>query len=239
MSKNFGIFAVSTLLLAFAISSAFAGDVSGKINFKGAKPAVQMIKMDADKTCMQIHKGKAVESEQVVVNSNNTLQWVFVYVKNAPKGGVAATTPVTLTQKGCMYTPHVFGIMTNQPLNIVNGDPLMHNIHALPVINTKFNQAQVNTAAKMMSKPIEKKFDKPELNIKIKCDVHGWMSAYMNVMDNPYFAVSDDKGNFTIKGLPAGNYDVVAFQEKYGEQTIKVHVGATPVTNADFTYTGK
>ena len=237
MSRTTGIFAAGILFIAISVTQAIAGDVSGKINFKGAKPAVQMIKMDADQTCLKMHGSKQVASEQVVVNPNNTLEWAFVYVKNAPKG-TATTTPVKLTQKGCMYQPHVFGIMTNQELDIVNADPLMHNIHAMGT-NAKFNQAQVNTATKMLSKPIVKKFDKPEMGVKIKCDVHGWMSAYMNVMDNPYFAVSDDKGDFTIKGLPAGDYELVAWHEKYPAQTIKVHVTDAPVTNADFTFAGK
>ncbi len=133
-----------------------------------------------------------------------------------------------------MYHPHVFGMMVNQPLEIVNADQTLHNIHALPKSSKAFNIAQPKQGMKM-----EKTFDKPETMVKIKCDVHNWMSAYVGVLDNPYFAVSDDKGSFTIKDLPAGQYEVEAWHEKYGAQTMKVTVGASDTKTVDFTFENK
>jgi plastocyanin len=225
------------LLIACCLTSqVFGGTVTGKINFKGAKPSIPAIKMNADKKCLTLHGGKDVASEQVVVNPNNTLRYVFVYVKSGLQGKKypAPKDKIVIDQKGCMYTPHVFGMMAGQPLEVVNDDPFMHNIHALPKNSATFNIGQPKKGMKNT-----KTFDKPEVMVKIKCDVHNWMSAYIGVLDHPFFAVSDEKGNFTIKDLPAGDYEIEAWHEKYGAQTMKVTVGASETKTADFTFDGK
>jgi hypothetical protein len=226
------------VLLVFGIlsSNVFAGNVSGKINFKGAAPSRQIIKMSADPKCLKMHGGKDVPSEQAIVNANNTLKDVFVYVKKGLEGKSFPTPAdkVTIEQKGCQYMPHVLGIMTKQQLEIINDDPVIHNIHALPKNNAAFNIGQPK-----MGQRNTKTFDKPEIMVKVKCDVHPWMGAWVGVLSNPYYAVSDDKGNFTIKGLPAGEYDLEAWHEKFGTQTLHVKVGAGDTGNSDFTFNNK
>jgi hypothetical protein len=217
-----------------SVSVAVAGNVTGKINFKGSKPAATKIKMSADPKCVKMHDGKDVESDQVIVNPNGTLQNVFVYIKS----GVKAKYPtpkekITFDQKGCTYHPRVFGMMVSQPIEIINSDPTLHNVHSLPKNNTQFNIAQPKQGMKMT-----KTFDKPEVMVKIKCEVHNWMAAYVGVLDHPFYAVSDDKGNFEIKNLPAGDYEIEAWHEKYGTKTMKVTVGATDTKTADFTFEG-
>lgn len=233
MARISSILAIS-LLVGF--SQVFAGNITGKINFKGAKPTVAKIKMNADPKCVKIHGGKGATSEQVVVNPNNTLRYVFVYVKNGLTGKKfdIPKTPTKLDQKGCMYNPHVFGVVANQPLEITNSDPTLHNIHALPKNSAQFNIAQPKIGMKMT-----KMFTKQEVMVKIKCEVHSWMASYVGVLEHPYFAVSDDKGNFEIKNLPAGDYEIEAWHEKYKTQTMKVSVGAADTKTADFTYEAK
>lgn len=218
------------------MTNAFAGNVSGKINFSGPKPAATKIKMNADPKCVKMHSGKEVESEQVVVNGNNTLKNVFVYVKNglAGKKFPTPTTPVKLDQKGCTYYPHVLGMMTKQPLEIINSDPTLHNVHSLPKNSKQFNIAQPKQGMKM-----KQTFDKAEVMIKVKCEVHNWMSAYIGVLDHPFYAVSNDQGQFDIKNLPAGEYELEAWHEKLGTKTMKVSVGASDTKTADFTFSGK
>jgi hypothetical protein len=227
-----------TILLVFTIFTvqAFAGNVSGKISFKGAAPQKQLIKMNADPKCLKMHGSKDVSSDQTTVNSNGTLKDVFIYVKKGLEGKSFPTPSekVTIEQKGCMYTPHVLGIMAKQQLEITNGDPVIHNIHALPKNSTAFNIGQPKMGQKNL-----KTFDKPEIMVKVKCDVHPWMSAWVGVLPHPYYATSDDKGNFTIKGLPAGEYDLEAWQERLGTQTLHVKVGGGDMNNADFTFTSK
>ncbi len=232
MKKN-----TSALLLAAALllglTSLYAGDVTGKISFSGKAPVVSQIKMNADKQCLAMHPN-AVNSEEVIVNGNGTLKNVFVYVKEGlTKKYDAPSTPVVLDQQGCQYHPHVFGIQAGQPLEVHNDDPLLHNIHALPKNSPQFNNAQPLKGMKMT-----KKFDKPEIMVKFKCEVHNWMNCYAGVTDNPFYAVSDDNGTFTIKGLPAGTYTLEAWHEKYGTQEVKVTVSDKGAT-ADFKYSAK
>ena len=224
-----------TLMLLVG-GSVFAGTVTGKINFKGAKPAVSKLMMNADPRCVKLHAGKEVTSEQVVVNTNSTLKYVFVYVKKGLEGKKfsTATDKKTIDQKGCMYTPHMFGVMVNQPIEITNSDATLHNVHALPKNSKQFNIAQPKKGMKTVQK-----FDKPEVMVKVKCEVHNWMTSYVGVLDHPFYAVSDDQGNFTIKNLPAGEYEVEAWHEKYGAQTMKVTVGASDTKTADFSYQSK
>ena len=227
-------FATFVLFVSFTFATEMlAGNVTGKINFKGAKPAPQMIKMNADPKCVKMHGGKDAPSQQVVVNANNTLQYVFIYVKHGLEGKKfpVPSQKVTIDQQGCEYHPHIFGIMVNQPLEIVNSDATLHNIHALPKNSAQFNIAQPNKGMKLT-----KKFDKSEVMVKIKCEVHNWMASYVGVLDHPFYAVSDDKGNYTIKNLPAGEYEIEAWQEKYGSQTMKVTVGASDTKTADFSF---
>ncbi|MBI3010751.1 MAG: carboxypeptidase regulatory-like domain-containing protein, partial [Candidatus Omnitrophica bacterium] len=143
----------------------------------------------------------------------------------------APTQPVTLDQNGCWYTPHVFGIQANQPLEIVNSDATLHNVNAKPTTNQPFNIAQPVKGMKTT-----KKFTKPEIMVKFKCNVHPWMSAYAGVVNHPYFAVSDEQGAFSITGLPAGTYELEAWHEKFGTQTqtLTVAEGETKQTEWSF-----
>jgi tRNA A37 threonylcarbamoyladenosine synthetase subunit TsaC/SUA5/YrdC len=79
-------------------------------------------------------------------------------------------------------------------------------------------------------------FGKPELMTPVRCNNHPWMQAFINVAPNPFFAVSDADGKFTIKGLPPGTYTLVADQENMGEKTATVTVGAKQTVTQDFTY---
>ncbi len=220
-----------TFLLTVALfaTNGVAGNLTGKVSFKGTAPKAKTLKMNADAYCAKASP-KAVD-ESIVVNGNGTLKNVFVYVKDA-KGGAPVTTPVTFDQQGCLYNPHVIGVMVNQPVKIVNSDATLHNVHSLAKKNPQFNQGMANKG-----QIVEKTFKSAELGIKVKCDVHGWMQAYFNVMDHPYFATTNDKGEFIISGLPAGDYTVEAWHEKLGTKTEKAKVtdagGAT-----EFTYAG-
>ncbi|MGA7159364.1 MAG: carboxypeptidase regulatory-like domain-containing protein [Bacteroidota bacterium] len=232
MKKYLNAFVIGAMSL-MSVTLMYGGDITGKISFSGKAPAVPQIKMNADKQCLAMH-AKPVNSEDVIVNSNGTLMNVFVYIKDGlTKKYDVPTTAVVLAQQGCQYHPHVFGIQAGQPLEIVNDDPLLHNIHALPKNSPQFNNAQPLKGMKMT-----KKFDKPEIMVKFKCEVHNWMNCYAGVTDNPFYAVSDDKGNFTIKGVPPGTYTVEAWHEKYGTQEMKVTV-SDKVATADFKYAGK
>ncbi len=229
----------STLLnLAFvtcvAATSAIAGDVTGKVSFQGTPPKAARLMMNADPVCMRQHK-EPMYSEEVVVNKNGTLKNVLVYVKEGlgNKKFDVPTQKIVFDQKGCTYHPHVLGIQTGQELEVVNNDPTLHNVHSLSKLNSQFNVAQPKQGMKL-----SKKFDKPE-TFRVKCEVHTWMGAYIGVFSHPFFAVTGDDGTFSLKQLPAGDYTIEAWHEKYGTQTMKVKVGATGAATANFTYSVK
>ncbi len=223
------------IVSALLVSMASAGTVTGKISFTGAKPSVAKIKMNADPKCVKMHNGKDVESDAVVVNANGTLKNVFIYVKSGLSGKFPVpSSSVTFDQQGCTYHPHVLGMMVGQKLEIKNSDPTLHNVHSLAKNTKGFNVAQPKQGMKMTQT-----FDKSEVMVKVKCEVHNWMNAWIGVLDHPFFAVSDDNGTFTIKNLPAGDYELEAWHEKYGTQTMKVKVGASDSKTADFSFTGK
>jgi plastocyanin len=210
------------------VDPATSGTVSGIVSFKGQPPKMKPLDMTADPGCPT-----GPQQAEVVVANGGKLANVFVYVKEGlPQGNFAVPTePVVLDQKGCRYNPHMLGIMAGQPLKITNTDRADHNIHDMPSKNPPFNESQTPT-----DKPVTKTFANPEMMIPVQCNQHSWMRAYINVMNNPYFAVSSTDGSFAIKNLPPGEYTISAVHEKFGEQTMKVKVGPRETAKAMFVY---
>ena len=205
------------------INVIWAGDVSGTITFEGSAPKMKPLRMDADPVCVANNEVKP-RKEWLILGKDNGVKNMLVYVKESKSGSLsknydAPKDAAVIDQKGCVYVPHVLGIMTGQQLDILNSDGTLHNIHALPKVNKEFNKAMPRSK-KLMSV----KFDKSEDPFKIKCDVHPWMGAYLGVFDHPYFAVTDDSGSYTISGLPAGKYVIEAWHEKLGTQTADITV---------------
>jgi plastocyanin len=211
-----------------SVDASTAGAITGVVSLKGQPPKMKPLDMTADPGCPT-----AAQPAEVVAANVGKLANVFVYVKEGlPQGNFAVPTdPVVLDQKGCRYSPHMLGIMAGQPLKITNTDTADHNIHDMPSKNQAFNQSQMPT-----DKPITKTFATPEMMIPVQCNQHPWMRAYINVMANPYFAVSAADGSYEIKNLPPGEYTIAAVHEKFGEQTMKVKVEAKGTTKAPFAY---
>jgi hypothetical protein len=208
--------------------------VAGTVSLTGKAPGVGLFSVDADPVCKAQHTGM-VKDETVIADAKGDLKNVLVYVKDGAGNYPAPTTEVDLNQKGCMYSPHVFGIQVGQPLEIINDDPTLHNVHCLAVVNDSFNLGMPNQGMKS-----EKKFTKAEMPMKFKCDVHGWMHCFCGVFTNPFYSVTGDNGSFKITGLPAGSYTFVAWQEKYGEsapQTVAIKDGEAKSVNFTFAAT--
>jgi len=207
--------------------------ISGVVTFQGSVPKLGEINMAADPGCMNKHAEK-VFSQALVLGKNNTMANIFVRViSGLPKKNYPAPKePVVLNQIGCMYSPHVFGVMVDQPLKILNSDGILHNIHPLPKINRKFNVAMPKTITET-----EKVFNKVEEDkFTIKCDVHPWMNAYAAVMSHPFYSVTGKDGKYSISGLDAGTYEIEAWHEKLGTMTAKVTVKAGETATADFAF---
>ena len=211
------------------------GKITGTIKFDGAPPAPKTIDMGQDAQCAKAAGDKTLDD---VVVTDGKLENVFVYLKGPAIDGYSfqmPTTPVVLDQLGCRYHPRVLGIQTGQLFRVTNSDQTTHNVHPTPAKNPEWNQSQTPGQA-----AIEKKFNKAELLIPVKCNQHPWMKAHIGVVDNPFFAVSAKDGTFTINGVPPGDYTIVAWHEMGGdkgtEKTAKITVGAKESKTQDFTF---
>jgi len=211
-----------------------ASSITGTITFDGKAPTLKPLTMDADPACAKKHTAP-VPSEALVLGGGNAMANIMVYVsKGIPAGKTypAPKTPVVFDQSGCQYKPHVIGVMVGQPYKIVNSDGVLHNVHALPKLNTPFNKPMPATV-----KETTVTFDKAEANFPVKCDVHPWMNAFVGVFSHPFFSVTGTDGKFTISGLDPGTYEITAWHERMGVQTATVTVGASDTKTQNFKFT--
>jgi hypothetical protein len=219
---------------AAPVEIADPGVIVGNVAFTGTPPAPEPIDMRSEPACLEKH-ADAPRRYVVQVNENGTLRDVFVYVRE----GLDMTFPTPaeareLDQEGCIYRPHIVGLQTGQTLSIHNSDPVLHNVNTRPSINRGFNISQPREG--MTS---QRSFSSPEIMIPVRCDVHGWMHAYIAVLDHPYFAVTGEDGSFRIENLPPGDYVIETWHEQYGTQTSNVSVPPNGTAEVSFTYSAE
>ena len=219
------------LVLLSAVGIIYAeGSITGTITFEGKAPKMKPLRLDADPICVANNE-IAPKKEWLILDENKGVKNVLVFVTEGLNIDYSPPEePVVIDQKGCIYSPHVLGIMAGQQLDILNNDGTLHNIHALPKVNKEFNKAQPRS-----KKKLSVKFEKPEAPFKVKCDVHPWMGAYIGVFDHPCFAVSGDDGTYIISDLKPGEYVIEAWHEKLGSQTANVTVSDS-AAHQDFTF---
>ena len=219
----------------FKVDSATAAVVTGTIRYAGKRPNPVAIDMSNEPACVSAHKGKAYDGS-MVVGRKGELANAFVYIKSGLEGKTFAVpaAAVVIDQSGCWFHPRVMGIQVGQTLQVVNSDPVTHNIHPMAQVNRDWNHSQGAG-----DPPLARKFVKPEIMIPVKCNIHSWMHAYIGVVEHPYFAVTGGDGTFTIANLPPGTYTVAVWQEKLGTQEETITVGPQAKTTANFTFKGK
>ena len=219
------------IVLLSAVGIIYAeGSITGTITFEGKAPKMKPLRLDADPICVANNE-IAPKKEWLILDENKGVKNVLVFVTEGLNIDYSPPEePVVIDQKGCIYSPHVLGIMAGQKLDILNNDGTLHNIHALPKVNKEFNKAQPRSRKKLSVK-----FEKPEAPFKVKCDVHPWMGAYIGVFDHPCFAVSGDDGTYIISDLKPGEYVIEAWHEKLGSQTANVTVSDS-AAHQDFTF---
>jgi hypothetical protein len=226
--KKFRVLLAATAGVALSMSvgaglaSAAGGTISGTVKYDGTAPAPRKVEVTKDKEVCGLHQHF---EEDLMVDPSGGIANAVVIVKGAK--GDMKPGDVTFDQKGCDYVPHVLAFEAGSTVNIVNSDGILHNIHTYSEKNPSFNMAQPK-----FKKVIKQKVDQPEV-IKVTCDAHGWMHGWWVATDTPYFAVTDDKGNYSIAGVPPGDYTVQVWQEKLGTEDQKASVkdGATATTN--------
>ncbi|MEK7468625.1 MAG: carboxypeptidase regulatory-like domain-containing protein [Planctomycetota bacterium] len=212
------------------VDTATAGTISGAVKFEGAAPTERVNSAEADAFCHSKHP-EGIKSESAVIGAGGELANVFVWIKKGITGKFPLPSePAVLTQSGCRYEPHVLGLRNGQDLVVKNDDDTMHNVHSLPKANEEFNFAQTKKGDEA-----RKKFSSQEVMVKFKCDAHGWMSCYVGVVNHPYFAVTAADGKFELKNVPPGEYEVEAWHEKFGKQSLSAKVESKGTATLTFT----
>ena len=228
--KKICLIALTISLWAFPVGAA---TITGTVTYTGEMPKLRPIKMDGDPVCLTKHT-EQVLPQVIELGEGGTLGNIFVHVTGGlpNQKHTAPAEEVVVTQAGCIYTPHVFGVMTGQTVKILNPDGTLHNVHAMSKVNPEFNLAMPKFRTE-----VTKTFDKPEMHVQLKCDVHPWMVAYMNVMEHPFFDTTEkEDGKFTIENLPAGTYEIEAWHEKLPAQKMSVTVAEGETQEVNFTF---
>ena len=212
---------------------AFAADIVGTITLQGTPPPeIPYTPLMQDSYCSTLYTTTPT-THFYVVGPKGELADVIVSLKGVTgKSTGEDEPPVVLDQKGCLYSPTILAIQTNQKLIVRNSDNCIHNVHVTPTVdgNPAHNDVQTPGAADLTYT-----FPKPEMFMTFRCDIHPWMFAWVSVFDSPYFAISDQEGKFVIKNVPPGKYTLEADHRKLGTQTAEIEVKDADVTQ-NFTF---
>lgn len=227
--------AAATLVALGATATSISGQggtgtITGHVHYMGPTPVTPVIRMGADPRCNKLYVGKRPTVPTFVVGADGAFANVLVNIDGTFPNAPAATAPVVLNQKDCMYMPRVLGARTGQTLQVTNEDPTDHNVHSLSKAGNDFNRTQL-----VNSKPFDVTLKASEL-LRITCDNHTWMTAYVGIFEHPYFSVTGMDGTFTIANVPVGKQTVKAWHEVMGTQTQMVDVQAGKTTTVDFTF---
>ncbi len=206
------------------------GTIRGHVRLDGVPPDNFPIRMRTDPMCDAANGGRPMFQESVVADADGGLANVFVRLEGSFPAVRPPSDPVLLDQRGCVYRPRVVGVQIGQTLDVTNSDRGLHNVHGQSETMAEFNVSQPNAGMTNRFQP------DTEGLLTLRCDVHGWMLAYVHVVSHPYFAVSGAAGEFEIRNVPVGDYTIRAWHEKYGETTTTVQVTEGGVADVAFTY---
>lgn len=202
------------------------GTIRGVVRFIGTAPPARLVRISEDvEAC-----GATRQVQTVRLGPKNGLADALVSLTDIQEGAalVAPDEPPVLDQTGCRFVPHLLLVPARVPVNVLNSDPITHNIHTLAFDNRPINRAQPSFMKKM-----EVSFKVPE-KVKVNCDIHEWMGAWIAVMGHPYYAKTRQDGSFSIPNVPAGTYTLELWHETLGTTTQEVTVAAGEVTEVSF-----
>jgi plastocyanin len=210
---------------ATPIDPATTGTVQVDVRYSGIPPTMQELRMSSFPECAAQHQGPVLAGDMLV--KDGMVENAFVYIKDGlgDRGFAVPTEPVIIDQKGCLYVPHVAGAQVGQPIEFRNSDAMLHNVHGSPKDSSGWNLALPRQGAERTIT-----VDHPEVMISVRCDLHPWMQGWLGVLDHPYFGVSGADGRVTLKDVPAGDYVVGVWHERFGAREAKVTV--TPKASA-------
>jgi len=209
------------------------GTIKGRIRITGKIPGNPIIRMRADPMCSKMYGSTRAVQEMFAANAEGHLGNVFVVVEGAfTEAPAPPAAPVLIDQKMCLYVPRVVGVRVGQVLEVKNSDDLIHNIHTSSSRGNDFNISQPKAGMVNQFKL------KEERMMRIRCDIHGWMTAWVGVVRHPYFAVSARDGTFEIRDVPAGARSVEIWHEQLGTKKKSAAVKAGGTTTVDFEFSG-
>jgi plastocyanin len=205
---------------AVAAGPVSAGAIKGAVIHAGPPPEKKTVTINID----QYVCGKSRESEELVLGPNRGVRWAVVSLQAPPPGARwEATAPVQVDQQQCVYVPRVVVVPVGGTVDFLNSDRLLHNLHSVSSENATFNRTQPK------GRTIPVTFKKPEI-VRIDCDLHTWMRAWVVVAEHPFFAVTGPGGEFALDNVPPGKYTLKIWHETLGTVTRDVAVDDKPVT---------
>jgi plastocyanin len=207
------------LVMAVAVTAALAGPalayeevtvqdggtLTGTLKFAGVPPKLEPLMVNKNREVC----GERKPSEALVVGADGGVQGGVILVEGVTKGK-KLTREVVLDNAKCLFVSHVTAVTPGEKVRVKNSDPILHSTHffAKPA---GFNLALPN---KEQTIDITRRLTKPGV-MRILCDAHPHMFAWMVVHDSPYLAVTDDRGAFKIDGIPPGTYKVTMWHEGF------------------------
>ncbi len=225
MWKLLSVLVALSVVLTLSQAAAPTGSVQGVVRFVDRYPQPETLQVTKD---FDVCGTKKADETFIVSPDNKGLRDAVVTLKGGTQGKAPSPAPATIRQKGCRYIPHVQVVGPGTALEILNEDPLLHNVHARLEADTLFNLAQPKYL-----KVLKRTLEKPGI-VHVTCDVHAWMDAYIVVTAAPRVALTDEKGRYRFDGIPAGQYQVGLWHEGIGSAEKEVVVSAGKVQELNF-----
>lgn len=208
------------------------GTITGVVRFEGTPPPMGTLPLAGWAGCAEQHAGPVPTGDALV--HDGLVENAFVYIKLGLGNRVFAvpTTPVVIDQRGCVYRPRVVGAQVGQPIEFVNDDPTLHNVHGTPQQSSPWNFTMPVQGSRRTLR-----IEAPEVMVSVRCDLHPWMQGWIGVLDHPYFAVTGPDGRFTLPDVPPGDYVVAAWHERFGVRETRVSLPPKGTAEVTFTFT--
>jgi plastocyanin len=218
--------------IGFMGTDALAGGATlrGKLSYEGPPPGKKPLEVDHDMDCCA---KKPIMPETLLVDTEGGVRDAVVWLEGVEGDRPWPGDGAVMDQEGCIFLPHVVVLGVGQTMRFLNSDPIIHNIHTWPRENSPMSVSQL---AKGLGRPIKRKFDTPD-EIKVTCDVHKWMGAWIIVRDNSYYALTGGDGVFEIPDIPPGTYKMVIWHESLDrvEKQVEFDADGTHVENVEMT----
>ena len=207
-------------VLSYVTSPAHAAAIKGTTVLAGNPPEPRKLPVTID----QYVCGREKDAEDLVVGPQRGVRNTVVWLATPPTGGKwqNTDTKIEMDQKGCVFVPRVVIVPAGGTVDFLNSDRLLHNLHSVSRENPSFNRTQPK------GRTIPVAFARPEI-IRVNCDLHSWMRSWVVVAEHPYYALTNEAGEFTLPNVPPGKYTLSIWHETLGTTSREVTVGPQDV----------